>query len=175
MPGPVFCSGETVDLCPVEKDDLEFFRDAMNDPDVRPNLGSVTPYNMQMEEDWFENRVCEGDDVKLVIVADDEPVGNISLNGLDEHHGHAEVGYWVAPYHQRNGYGTDALRAATDYAFTERRLRTVMAKVFEFNEASAKVLESVGYERVGTLPDWGFVDGEHHDVNLYAVTADEWP
>jgi RimJ/RimL family protein N-acetyltransferase len=174
MPGPTFLSSETVDLCLVEEEDLEFFRDVMNDPDVRPNLGSVTPYNLAMEEEWFERHVCEGDDVKLLVVADDEPVGSVSLNGLDEHHGNAEVGYFVVPEHQRTGYGADALRTATEYAFTERRLRTVTATVLEFNEPSAKLLESVGYEQTGRLPDWAFVDGEYHDAELYAVTAEQW-
>ncbi|WP_435358721.1 GNAT family N-acetyltransferase [Haloarchaeobius sp. DFWS5] len=174
MPGPPFLSGDIVDLCPIERDDLEFFRDVMNDPDVRPFFGSVTPLNMAMEEDWFENRVCAGDDVKLLVCVDGEAVGTISLNDLDSHHGHAEVGYFVAPDHQREGYGADALRTATDFAFTQRRLQTVFARVYAFNEASARLLESVGYERCGTLPNWGFVDGEYHDAKLFAATADDW-
>ncbi|WP_435333153.1 GNAT family N-acetyltransferase [Haloarchaeobius sp. TZWWS8] len=173
MPGATFLSGESVDLRTIEKDDLEFVRDTVNDPAVRRNLASSVPCNMAME-DWFENRVSKGDDVKLLIWADGERVGNIGLNGLDATHGHAEVGYFVASGHQGRGYGGDALRTLTRYAFEERRLRTIYAHVFSFNEASTRLLESVGYEHTGRIPDWGFADGEYHDALIYAATADDW-
>lgn len=61
-----------------------------------------------------------------------------------------------------------------DYLFDHRRMRSVAAHVFAFNDRSVGLLESVGMRRVGTLPDWVFVDGAHHDMHYYAVTVDEW-
>ncbi|MCT9097114.1 GNAT family N-acetyltransferase [Haloarchaeobius sp. HME9146] len=176
MPGATFLSGETVDLCTIEEDDIEFLRDGINDPAVRVPVGNHTPYNLDEQRDWLENVASGDDEVNLCIVPTegDEPVGVVTIAEIDETHGTAELGYWVAPEHHRNGYGSDAARTMVEYAFRERRIRSLMACVFAFNEASAGLLESVGFERTGTWPEWVFVDGEHHDVWLYTVTADEW-
>lgn len=174
MAGATFLHGDRVELRTIEEDDLEFFRDTVNDPSIRRPLATTEPYNMDAEREWYES-LNEGDDsVELAVAVDGEPAGVVGLHGISGTHGTAEIGYWLAPEYHGEGYGSDAAATLTTYGFAERRLRTVKARVFEFNEASQALLASIGYEQVGQLPDWVFVDGEHRDVLLYAVTADQW-
>ncbi|WP_435358722.1 GNAT family N-acetyltransferase [Haloarchaeobius sp. DFWS5] len=174
MPGAVFCRGETVELRTIEEDDLEFLRDSINHPDVRVPVGNHTPHNLDSQADWLENVAVCDDEVNMLVCADGEAVGVVTIAEIQERHGTAELGYFVHPDFHRQGYGTDAARTMVDYAFRERRFRSLMARVFDFNEASAKVLETIGFEQTGTWPDWVFVDGESHDVRLYTTTADDW-
>ena len=97
----------------------------------------------------------------------------IGLNGLDEGNGVAELGYWIAPEAWGNGYATDAARTMTEYAFDQRRLRRVQARVVDFNEASARVLEKAGFEREGVHREAVFLDGEHRDVVWYGRLASD--
>ena len=51
MPGRPYVSGETVDLCAVSEDDLDFLQDTLNDPAVWPTLGARTPHTAKQERE----------------------------------------------------------------------------------------------------------------------------
>ena len=57
----------------------------------------------------------------------------------------AEIGYWLAEPFWGRGIATDAVRAIVDYAFASFGLIGVEAHVFEWNLASCRVLEKVGF------------------------------
>ena len=59
MPGPAFLVGETVSLRTVEEEDVEFLRDAVNDPEVWRTTLMVEPKNAEQEREFFEEVVCE--------------------------------------------------------------------------------------------------------------------
>jgi len=171
MTGERFLDGDSVSLHPVTDDDLPFLRDALNRPEIRIPLGSVDPTTVAEQRD---RRESDDDSLDLLVVADGDRVGAITLSHVDGENGHAHLGYWVHPDHQRRGYATDAATAVLDHAFAERRLHTVVAHVYAFNEGSVALLEALGFERTGRYPDWEYHDGAFHDDLVYAVTRDGW-
>ncbi|NIB99743.1 GNAT family protein [Halobacterium sp. R2-5] len=194
MPGRPFLEGDTVDLCAVAEDDLDFLRETLNDPAVWPSLSARTPLTEQQEQEWYEERASdENGDVNFVVAVDArnsrsdsdvhqnatrsegiQPVGSVGVHGLDDVDGGAEVGLFLGEEFWGNGYGTEAGRLATDYAFAQHRRHRVLARVFEDNEASARIWEKLGFELEGTHRDEVYVDGEYKDVRYYSVLEDEW-
>lgn len=174
MPGPVFVRGNRVALRTVEEDDREFVQRNLNHPEVRPGFGSATPLTESGAADYVE-RFVEADDKEIFLVcADGERVGEAFLFDLDEQRGQVELGYWIAPDEQGNGYATEAAELLVEYAFDQRRLHKVNARVLAFNEGSRRVLESVGFEREGLLRDAFYVDGEYVDADRYGLLEGEW-
>lgn len=172
MPGPLFLEGESVDLHTVEEEDLDDLQRWINDPDVRPGLGTIDPIDGRQEREWWES-IGEGDDVHLLACVDGEAIGTVGLNDVIQTAGTAEVGYFFAPSAWGEGHGTDAVRTLCRYAFAERRLAKLFAHVFEHNEASARVLEKVGFVQEGRLRDEWFTDGERVDVLRFGLLPDE--
>jgi len=202
MPGPVFLRNGAVTLRPVEESDYDFFRRHANHPAVRPGFGGGSPISaddvagrvedMQDDDEAETFLVCaddpdgeavgddpaaaDGDD-RTGRVGDDtgvRRVGEVFLFDLYEGRGSVEIGYWIAPAHQGNGYATAAAELAVDYCFTERRLHKVNARVLAFNDGSRAVLEGVGFEREGRRREDFYVDGEYVDADLYGVVESEW-
>jgi RimJ/RimL family protein N-acetyltransferase len=180
MPGPVFLEGDAVTLRPAEREDVSFVQRAMNDPAVwRPAL-DVDPMNGEQAEAFFEDVLSGEDGVRCLVCADGEPVGLVSLVGSqygpDEtsRARAAELAYWIAPDHQGQGYGADAAARMVRYAFEDRNLRRVGARVGSFNEASAGLLESLGFEREGTLREAAWFRGEYHDMHRYGLLRADW-
>lgn len=186
MAGPAFLSGETVDLRTFEEADLAFVRDCVNDPRVWKSLGGqATPTNLAMERRFFEEENRDDGTIKFVVTARDADggsggggdgpvrVGMVELNGIDWERGRAEVAFWIAPDHQDAGYGRDALATLVGYAFDQLGLHKLSAEAFAFNEASRRLLESVGFVEEGTLREEEFVDGEWHDAVRYGLLAAE--
>lgn len=105
MPGATFLEGDRVTLTTVEEADLPFLVELLDDPDVRRSTSRSAPRNRQAQRDWFES-LGESDGVVLLARADGDRVGLVSLDGVVEPWGRAEVGYTVAPDHWGNGYAS---------------------------------------------------------------------
>jgi RimJ/RimL family protein N-acetyltransferase len=191
MPGAVFLRGDEITLRTIEEDDIEFLRDVINLPEVRAGLTTAFPINAEQEREYFEEQVSNRDDVNLAICADgeaqrdseqssgdeprdDEIVGTIGLHDLNQQAGNCEIGIWVAPEFHGRGYGTEASRVLTDYAFRELRMHRVMARVLATNEASARIWEKLGFEAEGVHRDEAFTDGEYVDMRYFGALAEEW-
>ncbi|WP_132058305.1 GNAT family N-acetyltransferase [Halorussus amylolyticus] len=174
MPGAVFLRGDSITLRTVEDEDVEFLRDAINDPDVREGLTTAKPINAEQEREYFEERISSDEDVHLLVCADGEATGSIGLYDIDHRMGHCEIGLWLAAEYHGRGYGTEASRLVTDYAFRELRMHRVMARVLAHNDASRRIWEKLGFEQEGVHRDEAYHDGEYVDVRYYGVLDDEW-
>lgn len=174
MPGPEFLAGETVSLRTIEEEDLDFLQEAVNDPAVWRGIGRSAPVNQQQEESFFEDIVCDEESINLLITVDEIPVGTVGLGEPTQDVRKAELGYWVAPDHHRNGYGSEAAELLVDYGFTDRNLHRIEARAFEFNTGSQRLLEGLGFTNEGALRDAHFAHGEYQDILWYGILAEEW-
>ena len=174
MPGAPFRPGDLVTLKTIEDEDVEFLRDGVNHPAVRGPVGQTTPTNGPAEQAAFEAESDDPDVVRLLITHDDERVGIIALDPIEWDHGVAEVGYWIAPEHRRQGYARDALDAVLAYAFDELRMHKVSASVYEFNVASDELLRSAGFSEEGVLRENVYADGRYHDTHWFGLLESEY-
>jgi RimJ/RimL family protein N-acetyltransferase len=172
MSGPVFMEADAVTFHPVEEDDLDFLQTTINHPDVREGIASTQPVNAADEREWFESLGEDG--VQFLLRVDGDRVGTISYRQFNEEWGTAELAYFFHPDHWGNGYATEAARRMVAYGFDERRLDKVWARVLAFNDASARVLERVGFEHEGTLREQVFARSRRVDVERYGLLESEW-
>jgi len=107
---------------------------------------------------------------------DDRTVlGRIALGGLLRGaFQNAYLGYWIDLEHEGRGLTTEAVRAATSFAFASAELHRVQAAVMPSNPASQRVLEKAGYRREGLAARYLCIAGSWEDHILFAVTAEEW-
>lgn len=177
MPGATFLRGDRVTLRTIEEEDLQFLRETLNEPEVRRYLGQQTPTNMHQEREWFEERGSSDESVNLLVcVGEDgtDPAGTVGFGPADAADGSAELGLFLAPDYWGQGYGTEAARLATTYAFAERRLHRMVARAVAENAASCRIWEKLGFREEGRFREAAFHGGEYRDVVYYAVLADEW-
>jgi RimJ/RimL family protein N-acetyltransferase len=174
MPGPMFAAGNSVTLRPIEEADLEFLAAARNDPAIRRPLTVNRPSNGEQTRDFFEDAISTDDGVNLLIAADEEPVGMVSLFDEDDIAGTATVAYWVVPDEQGNGYCTEGVGLLCEHAFGDRRLNKLRADVLATNDGSRRVLEKLGFAEEGLLREEKFVYGDYVDVHRFGLLADDW-
>jgi RimJ/RimL family protein N-acetyltransferase len=177
MPGATFLRGDQLTLRTIEKADLPFLTETINDPAVRDLLTIRKPITQAQEEQFFEEQVADDETVTLLVCVEDgdpDPAGVIGLEPLRFQDGNTEIGLWLARDYHGNGYGTEAARLVTTYAFQELRMHRVLARVIEGNEASHRIWEKLGFQQEGSHRDEIFTNGEYRDVTYYGVLEDEW-
>lgn len=77
--------------------------------------------------------------------------GDVGVRVLGEAHDTAEIGYTIAPVHQRQGYATEAVCAACDWMLGPRGLARIIAVVDGRNSPSIAVAENAGFYRVSCI------------------------
>ena len=84
-------------------------------------------------------------------------VGSGGFKGCPQPDGTIEVGYSVLPQYQGYGYTTEAVSGLLSWAFTHSELACVIAETLSDNERSIRVLEKLGFLRIGTGSDPGLI------------------
>jgi RimJ/RimL family protein N-acetyltransferase len=110
----------------------------------------------------------------FAIAIDGEAVGGISfMVQPDVQRVSAEIGYWLGEAYWGRGIATEAVTAITRHAIDAHHLTRLFGLVFDYNIASARVLEKCGYRFEARLPRSAIKDGTIIDQLQYGFTAPE--
>jgi RimJ/RimL family protein N-acetyltransferase len=152
--------------------DIDTLQRYANNPKIWLNLRDrfPHPYSKADATGWIS--LCEAEQepaLNFALDLDGEAIGGIGFERFaDVHRLSAELGYWIAEPFWDRGFATAAVGLATIYGFDALGLERVQAMVFEWNSASAHVLEKNGYTLEGRLRRSIIKDGRVIDSLLYA-------
>jgi RimJ/RimL family protein N-acetyltransferase len=105
---------------------------------------------------------------------DGELVGGMLFRLFSPSGGSCELGAWLAPGAQGRGLVTTAARRMIDWAVGVRGLERVEWLVSPDNGPSIAVAERLGMTYEGTLRSVFSMGGRRHDLQVWALPADEW-
>jgi [ribosomal protein S5]-alanine N-acetyltransferase len=129
-----------------------------------------SPYTAADAREWIAHASAQAPPTSLAIVVDGAAVGGVGIElGTDVFRRSAEIGYWLGEPFWGRGIATEALRAMTAYAFARFDICRLEAGVFDWNPASARVLEKNGYVLEGRARLGVIKDGRMGDRLLYAL------
>jgi RimJ/RimL family protein N-acetyltransferase len=101
-------------------------------------------------------------------------IGTCTLFALSEQCRRAEVGYALASHAWGQAYMDEALRALLNHGFGDMNLNRVEADIDPRNEASARSLERLGFQKEGHLRERWIVGSEVSDTALYGLLQRDW-
>ena len=90
----------------------------------------------------------------MIELKDGTHIGELCFKGLDSG-GVAEIGYGVAEEYQGQGYATEAVKAASAWAFQNPAVTALEAETDAANTASKRVLEKCGFIATGETGEEG--------------------
>lgn len=109
-----------------------------------------------------------------VILRPDGPlVGAAGLKVLPEQ-AMGSLGYWVGKPWWGRGIAREAAAALLAFGFDQLGLHKITARVFSRNQASVRVLESIGLAREGHRPQHFLKWGVYEDIDEYGLLASDW-
>jgi RimJ/RimL family protein N-acetyltransferase len=142
-------------------------------------LGAAYRYiDKEVDDAWFDEYLKRrGTDVRCAICrrGEAEPIGLVSLIGIDPVHHHAEFHILIGePAAHGKGIGTEATKAMLRHGFMDLNLHRIFLHVLTTNHAAIHVYEKVGFRGEGTLRQAAFKNGAYHDVYVMGLLQAEW-
>ena len=96
----------------------------------------------------------------------------VNYHRRDAHHRRLQLGYIVAPKHQRGGFGTEAVRAVLDYCAGALHVHRIEALIHPDNVNSTRLVERLGFRcEGGPLRDYWRISDGYASVLIYALIS----
>jgi RimJ/RimL family protein N-acetyltransferase len=160
--------GQGVALRLLDQEDAAAVLSWFNDPEVLRTLRQYRPFGLGGEERFFSQITESPTDLVLGITpataTQDVVVGVCGLHRIDLQARHAELGLAVARAHWRKGYGSEATRLLTRYAFECLNLNRVYLEVRADHVAAQRIYERAGFQREGLLRQHIYREGRYWDA-----------
>jgi len=167
--------GERVYLSPISLEDAEPYAQWLNDMETSRFLTlSQTQITLHGEREALQT-LSKAHTYAIVEKGTDRLLGNCGLLDIEESNRSAEVGIFIGPPEARGkGYGTEALRLLCDYAFNALNLRSLMLRVYDYNERAIASYRRIGFRELGRRRKARYYGGAYHDVVLMDLLAEEF-
>ena len=151
-------------ITPADSADMLRWRNA---PHVRRHVFEQDIIPDDAHRRWFDRMMADDTSAYFVFERDGQPCGMVGLTGIVSATGDAHWGFYTAP-HAPKGTGTAMLSRAIDHAFGSMGLRQISAEVLDFNTASLRLHDKLGFVRTALRQGHQLGDGTFHDVVLFA-------
>ncbi len=114
----------------------------------------ITAYNEMLQGCLSHPEQWEWYAIWMIERQDGTHVGDLSFKGFPAN-GAVEIGYGILEEHWGQGYASEAVAAALDWALRQPGVRCVEAETEPDNRASQRVLEKCGFLPSGVLGEEG--------------------
>lgn len=174
MLGPIIV-GERIRLVPPTPEMIPNWLRWIADTEVTRYMGLIYPPSAVMEQEWFD-RVSKSDtDIMWAIMVGDRLIGSTGIHGIQWQHRRAATGNLIGEKDEwGKGYGSEAVRLRTEYAFTQTSLEKLQTETFLENIGSRRCLEKAGYREYGIARRHFFRNGHWHDTWLADILREDW-
>lgn len=150
--------------------------EACNDFEVvKTTLGLPWPYTKEIAKEWIKKhpqRENDGTSYEFAICLKQTPnkvIGCVSLMDINQKAKRAEMGYWLNKKYWKQGIATEAAKFMLEFAFEQLGLHSVVARCFDINPASDRVMQKCGMTYVGTVRDHEFRFDKFYNVGYYEM------
>lgn len=169
-------AGTRIALTELRKEDAEPLFGWINDPQTVRFNAPYAPVHEPGHLAWLER--VTGDAGRVIFgireLEGSRLVGVVQLVDIHPVHRSAELIIRIGGEADRSrGYGSEAVRLATEFAFRDRNLQRVSLKVFADNARAIRAYEKAGFQREGVLRRAAFIGGRWCDEIAMAALSEK--
>ncbi|HAT35734.1 MAG TPA: N-acetyltransferase [Rhodospirillaceae bacterium] len=173
-----FISGEKIDLCRIDRDDLASYADWLDDSEVTELLEMGARPTREKDEDAFWTLVNDTDDAITFGIREKSSGKIVGTCGL-------YLIQWICRRAQfniligdksvwENGYGTEACRLTVQYGFEKLNLNSIQLGVNSENKRALRSYEKCGFVKEGERRQFIFRNGRYYDLTEMSILREEF-
>lgn len=170
--------GKKIYLRAMEPEDMPYYWDMINDPDVSLKVvGWSFPVSKQEQVNWYNRVIGDRNNQRFTIVLKEteKPIGMVTLCEIDWQNRSASHGIKLHPDCPKGqGIGTDAVMTLMRYAFEEVNLNRLDGGWITYNTASKRLYEKCGWHEEGIKKQAIYRNGQYHDLAFCGILKEEY-
>lgn len=113
-----------------------------------------------------------------IFLKDGTVIGQMTVQPNDEYPDNPEirdVGWFIDPKYQRNGYAKEAAKAILDFMFNEVEIEKIITSAAVINPGSWKIMEGLGFKYYGNKISTYLDDNNNMvECRCYSITRQEY-
>lgn len=146
-----------------------------------PEIADLMTWNPPKDLDEAKQKLLQTrdeSDLNFGIFEDKNLIGRMTVRNFQEAQQDARkdsafISFWLSPESQGKGFGTEALKTICDFCFTEKNLRKIFAGFFEGNIGSERLLQKVGFHKIGLLKKHYLKNGVYYNSIRYECLRED--
>lgn len=166
-------SNHIIKLRALEPTDLDLLYLWENNTEIWSVSQTLVPFSQFVLKQYLETQhkdIFTSKQLRLVVENMNRvPVGLIDLFDFDPINERAGLGILIDESHRGKGYAKAAVELMLEYAFGHLHLHQVYVNVGSENQASIKIFESFGFNKVGVKKDWIKTKSGYDDELIYQL------
>ena len=169
--------GNKVYLRNIEKEDVEILKILVNDKDVSTNVvGWSRPISAMEHEMWFANLKNDNSFRYIISCVDDKnkAYGTAIISRIDWKNRNCSIDIKLLKDFQGSGYGSETIQLLKDYIFNELNMNRISINILEYNKASIKLFEKMGFVLEGVQRKAIYKKGKYNNLYLYAILKEDY-
>lgn len=172
-------TSERLVLKPHRPENLERLHAWKNDREINAmSADSVEPSSEEKSRKTLERWMQHSDDIihlAIHLAGSDELIGFLHIALIEHELRRCKIGIVIGEkQHWGKGYGSEALRRAVDYCFTDLDMNRIGAETYASNPRSVGMLEGAGFVREGVLRESVYKDQGFVDEYQYGLLRRDW-
>jgi ribosomal-protein-alanine N-acetyltransferase len=177
---PATLKSERIYLRPLTLDDAsEAYVAWLNNKAVNQYLVDVSrsKHDLNSVRDFITHINSKDDEFMfgIFLIDSNQHIGNIKIGPVRSYHLVADIGFLIGEQSQwGKGYGVEAIKLASDYAFNILKLNKLSAGLYASNVACARALEKAGFQKEGVRIKHYLLNGVPEDIIEYGACHDTW-
>ncbi|MGO5052608.1 GNAT family N-acetyltransferase [Lachnospiraceae bacterium LCP25S3_G4] len=164
--------GKKICLRAIEEQDKQLLKELVNDSEIEYFLEGISfPVSNNAQTRWM-NALEENVHVLRCMIEDQQHMttyGTVIISDINYINGTAQIHVKLLKEFWGLGLGNDSIQTIIDYCFQELRIQCIYAYINEYNIASIRLFEKVGFKKEGILRRRIYKRGLYHDIWVYSI------
>jgi UDP-4-amino-4,6-dideoxy-N-acetyl-beta-L-altrosamine N-acetyltransferase len=156
----------------MRESDLECILTWRNQPEIRRFMLAQHEITLSEHQAWFD--LASKDETRSLLVIEEnyQKRGCVVFSGVQKN-ATVDWSFYSAPGNPA-GTGTRICTAALQFAFVELAVNKVAGQVLEFNQASIRIHQRLGFIQEGNLRKHCLINGLHHNLLSFGLLFNDW-
>ena len=140
--------------------------DSYSQTEAASFIEKIQKQDPDVQGEWFQFAIEER--------SSDLHIGDLAMGVSASDPRLVEIGFTIAPDHQRKGYAFEAASSLLSYLLEERSKHRITATTDVLNSGSIALLESLGFKREAHFRENIYFKGRWGDEFVYALRKSQW-
>ncbi len=145
-----------------------------SDQDQRLNILPKRQYiTFEQFESTFKRHI-QSKYTEFKIISNDKGdfIGFVIAYDYMKNDNHMKITVYIKPEFQSRFYGIFAAAKFIDYLFKFYNINKIFTEVYEFNNVSLKIHDSLGLCKEACLKEYKYYNGRYYDMYIYSMSRD---